>query len=33
MRDTLHGRQVRNADALANPEALDYFKDRIELAE
>ena len=33
VRDTLHGRQVRNADALANPEALDYFKDRIELAE
>jgi acetoacetyl-CoA synthetase len=33
VRDTLHGRQVRNADALANPEALDYFKDRAELAE
>ena len=33
VRDVLHGRQVRNTDALANPEALDYFKDRIELTE
>ncbi len=33
VRDVLHGRQVRNTDALANPQALDYFKDRIELTE
>ena len=33
VRDILHGRQVQNTDALANPQALDYFKDRIELTE
>ena len=33
VRDILHGRPVRNTDALANPQALDYFKDRIELTE
>ncbi|HUY37026.1 MAG TPA: acetoacetate--CoA ligase [Pirellulales bacterium] len=32
IRDVIHGRAVRNADALANPEALRYFKDRPELA-
>jgi acetoacetyl-CoA synthetase len=33
VRDILHGREVRNTAALANPQALDYFKDRIELTE
>jgi acetoacetyl-CoA synthetase len=27
VRDVVHGRPVRNADALANPEALQYFKN------
>ncbi|QBQ54757.1 acetoacetate--CoA ligase [Nitrosococcus wardiae] len=27
----IHGRPVKNLDALANPEALDYFRDRPEL--
>ena len=31
--DALHGRPIRNTDALANPRALDYFRDRVELAE
>jgi acetoacetyl-CoA synthetase len=31
VRDVIHGRAVRNADALANPEALALFKDRPEL--
>jgi acetoacetyl-CoA synthetase len=31
VRDTLHGRAVKNTDALANPEALVYFKDLQEL--
>ena len=31
VRDVVHGREVKNVDALANPEALDYFKDRPEL--
>ncbi len=30
-RDAIHGRQVRNVGALANPEALDHFRDRPEL--
>jgi acetoacetyl-CoA synthetase len=30
--EVIHGRPVRNVDALANPEALDEFKDRPELA-
>ena len=33
VRDALHGRQVKNTDALANPQALDYFRDRVELTE
>ncbi len=33
VRDALHGRPVRNTDALANPQALDYFRDRVELTE
>lgn len=31
VRDVLHGREVRNIDALANPAALDQFRDRTEL--
>jgi acetoacetyl-CoA synthetase len=32
VRETIHGRPVRNLDALANPEALEHFRDRPELA-
>jgi acetoacetyl-CoA synthetase len=32
VRDVVHGRPVRNREALANPEALDLFADRPELA-
>ena len=31
VRDVVHGRTVRNVEALANPEALDLFRDRAEL--
>jgi acetoacetyl-CoA synthetase len=31
VRDVVHGREVRNKEALANPEALDQFRDREEL--
>ncbi len=31
VRDAIHGREPVNADSLANPEALDYFRNRIEL--
>jgi acetoacetyl-CoA synthetase len=31
VRNVVHGRPVRNVDALANPEALDQFRDRDEL--
>jgi acetoacetyl-CoA synthetase len=31
VRDVVHGRAVRNREALANPEALDQFKERSEL--
>ena len=31
VRDVVHGRPVKNVEALANPEALDHFKDREEL--
>jgi acetoacetyl-CoA synthetase len=33
VRDTVHGRPVKNLDALANPQALDFFKDLPELRE
>ncbi len=33
VRDALHGRQVKNTDVLANPQALGYFRDRVELTE
>ena len=32
VRDIVHGRPVKNREALANPEALDHFRDRPELA-
>ena len=32
VRDVVHGRPVRNTDALANPEALEHFRNRPELA-
>ena len=31
VRDVVHGRPVKNREALANPEALDQFRDRPEL--
>jgi acetoacetyl-CoA synthetase len=31
VRDVVHGRPVKNRDALANPQALDLFKDLAEL--
>ena len=33
VRHVIHGREVQNRDALANPEALDFFRDLPELAE
>ena len=33
VRETIHGRAVKNLDALANPQALDFFKDLPELAQ
>jgi acetoacetyl-CoA synthetase len=32
VRDTVHGRPVKNLEALANPGALEYFRNRAELA-
>jgi acetoacetyl-CoA synthetase len=32
VRNVVHGRPVKNIEALANPEALTHFKDRVELA-
>jgi acetoacetyl-CoA synthetase len=31
VRDVVHGRPVKNVDALANPESLEQFRDRPEL--
>ena len=31
VREVVHGREVKNREALANPEALEQFKDREEL--
>ena len=31
VRDVVHGRSVKNLEALANPEALEHFRDRAEL--
>jgi acetoacetyl-CoA synthetase len=33
VRDAVHGREIKNKEALANPEALDQFRDRPELAD
>ena len=33
VRDVVHGRPVKNADALANPEALELFRDLEELSD
>jgi acetoacetyl-CoA synthetase len=33
VREVIHGRPVKNVDALANPEALEQFRNRPELAE
>ena len=32
VRDIVHGRDVKNTEALANPDALVHFRDRPELA-
>jgi acetoacetyl-CoA synthetase len=32
VRAVVHGEPVKNAEALANPEALEYFRNRPELA-
>lgn len=32
VRETIHGRPVRNTEALANPGALEHFRNRPELA-
>jgi acetoacetyl-CoA synthetase len=32
VRDVVHGREVKNLEALANPEALGHFRNRPELA-
>ena len=31
VRDVVHGREIKNREALANPEALEYFRNREEL--
>jgi acetoacetyl-CoA synthetase len=33
VRDVVEGREVQNVGALANPEALEHFRNRPELAE
>jgi acetoacetyl-CoA synthetase len=33
VREVIHGREVKNREALANPEALEFFRDREELRE
>jgi acetoacetyl-CoA synthetase len=33
VREVVHGRDVVNREALANPQALDHFRDRVELKE
>jgi acetoacetyl-CoA synthetase len=32
VRNVVHGLPVTNSDALANPQALDHFRNRVELA-
>ena len=31
VREVVHGREIKNAEALANPQALEQFKNRAEL--
>jgi len=31
VRNVVHGRPVKNVEALANPEALEFYRDRAEL--
>ena len=31
VRDIVHGREIKNKESLANPEALEFFKNRVEL--
>jgi acetoacetyl-CoA synthetase len=31
VRDVIHGREIKNTEALANPEALDQYRDRPEI--
>jgi acetoacetyl-CoA synthetase len=31
VRDVVHGRPVKNTEALANPETLEFYRDRVEL--
>ena len=31
VREVIHGRPVKNTEALANPEALEFYRDRSEL--
>ncbi|MCB1941895.1 MAG: acetoacetate--CoA ligase, partial [Candidatus Accumulibacter sp.] len=31
VRHVVHGRAVKNVEALANPEALEFFRERVEL--
>jgi acetoacetyl-CoA synthetase len=33
VRDVVHGREIGNREAMANPEALEQFRDRAELRE
>jgi acetoacetyl-CoA synthetase len=33
VREVVHGRPVKNIEALANPEALEHFRNRVELTE
>jgi acetoacetyl-CoA synthetase len=33
VRDVVHGRAIKNREALANPEALEHYRGRKELAE
>jgi acetoacetyl-CoA synthetase len=33
VRDVVHGRQVKNIEALGNPEALEHFRNRSELSQ
>ncbi len=33
VRNVVHAQPVKNLEALANPEALEYFRDRLELAD